>query len=885
MKISKNKLSSSHRLKAKIKPAGQITSSDDLPDLNVDHFARKRAIEPAKDGESLLGETIECKGLEDRLTERKDCFRSLFDNMLEGFAYCKILFENDRPQDFIYLTVNKAFEKLTGLKKVVGKKLSEVIPGLRESYPELLERYGRVALTGKPERFEMYLEPLGAWLSISAYSTEKEYFVAVFDNITERKRAEASHQENETQYRVLFEGSPDAILLADPETGVILDANPAACLLLARAHKEIIGLHQSELHPPQNESYSRETFIQHVEDAREQRGLHPSEIAVLRPDGSEVSVEVLAQLVTIRGKKVLQGVFRDITERKKIEQKLEESIDRFRRLSEAGFEGILISEHGIVVDANTRMAEMLACKFPDLIGSKISVFVAPQSLESVENHIRSGSEERYELFARRHDGSIFPAEAQGRSMPYEGRMLRITAIRDITDRKEAEKQIRHLAYYDSLTGLPNRTFYKELVNRALLLAKRRNWTMAILFIDLDNFKRINDTLGHDVGDQLLRAVGDLLQTCIRKSDYIARAEEGAIDNVVSRLGGDEFIVLLNEIAHGQSASLVARRILKELARPFALAGHEIFVTASIGIALYPLDGNDEDSLLKNADVAMYHSKNQGKNNYQFYSKNMNATSLQRLDFENDLRKAVDRGELRLYYQPTVDVQTRMISGAEALVRWEHPNRGMISPGDFIPLAEETGLIVPIGEWVLRTACFQNRAWQNIGIKPLRVAVNLSGRQFDQKGLIEVVSNALCDSGLDPQYLELEITESTIMKNPEKAATTLQKLKDMGIRLSIDDFGTGYSSLGNLRKFPLDTLKIDRSFVMNITTDSDDAAITTAIIAMAHSLKLGVIAEGVELEDQQSFLHKLGCDAVQGYLFSRPLPAEEFNKLVREKNIL
>jgi predicted signal transduction protein with EAL and GGDEF domain len=298
--------------------------------------------------------------------------------------------------------------------------------------------------------------------------------------------------------------------------------------------------------------------------------------------------------------------------------------------------------------------------------------------------------------------------------------------------------------------------------------------------------------------------------CIRKSDFIARSEEDELENVVARLGGDEFIVLLNEIAHSQDASRVARRILKELARPFTLAGHEVFVTASIGIALYPLDGSDAENLLKNADVAMYHAKNQGRNNYQFYTKSMNATSLQRLDLENDLRKALDRNEFLLYYQPTVDVQTGAIIGAEALVRWKHPEKGLISPVEFIPLAEETGLIVPIGEWVLRTACIQNKAWQDAGNKPLRMSVNLSGRQFDQEGLIEVVANALHDSGFDPRYLELEITESTIMKNPEKAATTLQKLKDMGIYLSIDDFGTGYSSLGNLRRFPLDSLKIDPS---------------------------------------------------------------------------
>jgi len=714
------------------------------------------------------------------------------------------------------------------------------------------------------------------------YTSElKKFNEQLQQEIAQRKRAEAFREESEAQYRAMFEGSPDAILLADPETGIILDANPAASRLLGRPSAEIVGLHQSEIHPPQKGKYSRETFTKHVEDAREQKGLHPSDMTILRPDGTEVPVEVLAQMVTIKGKKVLQGVFRDITIRKKVEQKLDESIDRFRRLSEAGFEGIIISEEGVIVDANTRMAEMLACKFSDLIGSKVSDFVAPESLTSFENTIASGSEERNELFARRREGSTFPVEIQGKSLPYEGRMLRITAIRDITERKEAEEQIRYLAYYDNLTGLPNRTFYKELVSRSLLLAKRHHWTIAILFIDLDYFKRINDTLGHDIGDQLLRTVGDLVKTCIRKSDFIARSEQDELENVVARLGGDEFIVLLNEIAHSQDASRVARRILKELARPFNLAGHEVFVTASIGIALYPMDGNDAENLLKNADVAMYHAKNQGRNNYQFYTQSMNATSLQRLDLENDLRKALDRSEFLLYYQPTVNVQTGAIIGAEALVRWRHPEKGMISPVEFIPLAEETGLIVPIGEWVLRTACIQNTAWQDAGNKPLRMSVNLSSRQFDQEGLIEIVSNALDDSVFDPQYLELEITESTIMKNPEKAATTLQKLKDMGICLSIDDFGTGYSSLGNLRRFPLDTLKIDRSFVMNITTDNDDAAITTAIIAMAHSLKLRVIAEGVESEEQKSFLRDLGCHEMQGYLFSQPLAANDFFELFKK----
>ncbi len=607
--------------------------------------------------------------------------KAYMDNIIEGMISTFIVANHE---DMI-IRANAAACSLLNYSEdeLKGNSIDIILPGNE------LVKYSRVQTLPLEKRVNMFEtsyrakdgQMIPVLLSVSVLCDEKnthQSTVYIGQDFTERKRAEEALRESEAQYRALFEGSPDAVLLTDPETRIILDANTAANRLLARPSAEIVGLHQSEIHPPEKGKYPQETFDQQVGETGGGR-TRAFENTVLRPDGSEVPVEILTRKVTIKGKKVLQGVFRDITERKMAEQKLEESIERFRRLSEAGFEGIIISEQGIVVDANTRMAQMLACKFTDLIGRKVSDFVAPQSLETVENHIRSGDEERYELFAKRKDGSIFPVEAQGRSLPYEGRMLRITAIGDITNRKEAEEQIRNLAYYDSLTGLPNRTFYKELVSRTLLLAKRHHWTIAILFIDLDNLKRINDTLGHNVGDQLLRAVGDIVKTCIRESDFIAHSEDEELENVVARLGGDEFIVLLNEIAHAQDTSRVARRILKELAKPFILAGHEVFVTASIGIALYPQDGNEEDSLLKNADVAMYHAKNQGGNNYQFYTKSMNATALQRLNLEYDLHKALDRGEFLLYYQPIVDVQTRTINAAEALLRWKHPNKGRNLP--------------------------------------------------------------------------------------------------------------------------------------------------------------------------------------------------------------
>jgi EAL domain-containing protein (putative c-di-GMP-specific phosphodiesterase class I) len=354
---------------------------------------------------------------------------------------------------------------------------------------------------------------------------------------------------------------------------------------------------------------------------------------------------------------------------------------------------------------------------------------------------------------------------------------------------------------------------------------------------------------------------------------------------VARIGGDEFTILLAEITHVQDAPKVARRILEALSLPFMLEGHEVFITVSIGIALYPFDGEDVDTLLENADTAMYHAKDQGKNNYQFYTQSMNATAFERFALENSLHTALDRQQFLLYYQPQLDIQTRKIVGMEALIRWQHPDMGLIAPAAFIPLAEETNLIVPIGEWVLLTACAQNKAWQVAGFPPMRVTVNLSGNQFRQKNLAETIDKVLYNTGLDPQYLELELTESIIMQGEETTITMLNKLKAMGIRLSIDDFGTGYSSLSYLKRFPLDTIKVDRSFVRDITTDPDDAAITVAIIALGHSLNLKVIAEGVETEKQLAFLSKQKCDEMQGYLFSPPVPAEVITQMLQERKRL
>ena len=433
-------------------------------------------------------------------------------------------------------------------------------------------------------------------------------------------------------------------------------------------------------------------------------------------------------------------------------------------------------------------------------------------------------------------------------------------------------QVRTLAYYDSLTGLRNRASYKERLAHAISAAHRDRKEVAAFFIDLDGFGRINDSLGHDLGDELLRQVAGRLRACCHAGDDTANVGARA---EVARMGGDEFTILLPAMTGSEEAVALARRILTTFAPHFSLGLHEVFVTPSVGIAVWPDDGDDVETLLAHADTAMYEAKNQGGNGYQLYSRSMNATALQRLTLETDLRRALERHELVLHYQPILDTVSGAIVGAEALVRWRHPTLGLLLPGEFIAIAEENGLIVSMGEWVLRTACAQNRAWQRAGLPPIRVVVNLSGRQLRQGTLTETVRAALEASDLEPRWLGLELTESMLMERQHEGVAALQALRSMGLRLSIDDFGTGYSSLSYLKHFPVDTLKIDRCFVRDLSTVPDDAAITSAIIAMAHALDLRVVAEGVETEEHLTFLRSQGCDEVQGHLLGRAVPPERF----------
>jgi diguanylate cyclase (GGDEF)-like protein len=442
------------------------------------------------------------------------------------------------------------------------------------------------------------------------------------------------------------------------------------------------------------------------------------------------------------------------------------------------------------------------------------------------------------------------------------------ALRHAIESHRIRVETEFIAHHDAVTNLPNRLMLNDRVSQAIRLSHRRNSVTAVLFLDLDRFKYINDSLGHAIGDQLLRSVSLRLLASVRASD------------TVTRQGGDEFVILLTEMVHPQDAAKSAKKILLSLTAPYFIGGHELHIDGSIGISVYPVDGDDAESLIKNADTAMYHAKENGRNNFQFFTPEMNVKVVERQSLEASLRRALEREEFLLHYQPKVNLKTGEITSVEALVRWQHRDRGLVRPAQFVPIAEDSGLILPIGRWVLREACRQARAWQDAGLPPMSMAVNVSAAEFRQSEFVKSIRTVLSETRLDARYLELELTESVLMHDAKFTASVLQKLKEMGIHLAVDDFGTGYSSLSYLREFPIDILKIDRSFVNQITSNSGDSTIVNAIISMGKSLKHLVVAEGIETNEQRIYLQAYHCEEGQGYLFSRPLPAAQFAVLLQ-----
>lgn len=557
-------------------------------------------------------------------------------------------------------------------------------------------------------------------------------------------------------------------------------------------------------------------------------------------------------------------------------ERLRENEQRFASTLSLAAVGIAhVDDLGQFLYVNPRLCQMLGYSETELLAltvKQISHMEDANVSDDRREQLRSGTIDSFKLEKRyvRKDGTpiwVSLTIAARRNRAGE-RMYDISIVEDITARKQAEERVQYLATHDALTGLPNRAMFCQLVALAIESAKRRNCKVAILYIDLDRFKIINDSMGHDAGDAVLREMASRFRECLRGSDVLAR------------LGGDEFVVLLPEVPGQAQATLVARVLLSAALRPVQIYGQECRVTASIGICVHPNAGQDDQEVIKHADMAMYQAKEQGKNTFQFFSPAVLSFNAGRIALETHLRRALERNELSLHYQAKVQVDTDVITGVEALLRWNNPVLGAIPPTQFIPVAEATGLILPIGRWVLRTACEQSTRWLQAGLPPIRMSVNLSMRQLEDNGLIDDLRAALKDSGLPANLLELELTESMIMHNAERAVRVLTQIKALGIRLAIDDFGTGYSSLAQLKRFPVDTLKVDRSFIRDLPRDPEDRAIAEAIIAMGKTLSLTIVAEGVETAEQKEFLRQRACDEMQGYYFSTPLPPEEFASLLR-----
>ncbi len=568
----------------------------------------------------------------------------------------------------------------------------------------------------------------------------------------------------------------------------------------------------------------------------------------------------------------LDGVVFDITARKQHEEETRKLSSAIEQTGDA----IMITDpDGTIEYLNPAVEHLSGYSKAELLGKNVSLIKSGKHdkafFENLWKTLQAGQAFQDVLINRKKDGSLFYEEMV--ITPLEDNAGNITHYistgRDISERIKTQERLYHLAYHDLLTKLPNRAFFMERLNHAMQGVHSKDTLLGILFMDLDRFKNINDSLGHDVGDKLLQAFSIRIRKCLREVDTVAR------------LSGDEFVVLLEGMTSREDAVMICRKILEATAQAFLIEGRELFITTSIGISLYPQDGRDGFTLMKNADIAMYRAKELGRNDYQFYDAEMSVMSASQLNLETQLRGALERGEFALYYQPQVSGGYHQITGVEALLRWHHPEMGMIYPKEFVPMLEETGLIIPVGEWVLKTAVMQARAWQLAGIVPARVAVNLSSRQINGSRLVEKIFSLLKSSKLDPGILELEMTESLLMENKPLTLGILKKLSGAGIRLSIDDFGTGYSSLAYLKRFPIDTLKIDGSFIRDITTNQDDAAIVQAIIALATSLKMEVVAEGVETREQLRFLEDQHCQKIQGFFFNPPLSTEAMTALLEK----
>jgi diguanylate cyclase (GGDEF)-like protein/PAS domain S-box-containing protein len=701
-------------------------------------------------------------------------------------------------------------------------------------------------------------EPISSTLQIFAARAAAEL---------ERVRAEQALVQSESNFRALTENANVGILVN--HQGRHVYANNKLLELLGYTADEIRATGVKELVHPAEYDQVMVRFRDRLA-GRPAPGVY--ETVFVTKDGQPVPVELTAARTTWHGESAGLVFLHDLRERRRTEAQMRKLSGALEQIADS----VMITDrNGGIEYVNPAFERSTGYTRAEALGQTPRITKSGKQgagfYKKLWQTILAGEVFSEVLVNRRKDGSLYYEEKTITPLKdIDGRITHFIATgKDVTERMQTQERLEFMAQHDALTALPNRALFMDRLRQALARARWHRRIVAVLFVDMDRFKTINDTLGHEAGDELLQRLGERFNGSVREGDTVAR------------FGGDEFVILLDDVASENDIRNVAQKVLDALAPPFEVGGQRLFITASIGVSLAPNDGEDSGTLLKNADIAMYRAKELGKNTYQFYSADMSARAFERLTLESSLRHALERGELRLHYQPQVDVRSGRIVGVEALLRWQHPEFGLVPPGDFVPLLEETGLIVPAGEWVLDTACAQLAAWHAAGWPELRLAVNLSPRQFHAGGLAATIERCLACNGRKPGRLELEITEGVILEHARATLDTLEGLHAHGVRLAVDDFGTGYSSLSYLQRFPIDTLKIDRSFVQDIPRDPDDSAITAAIIVMAQSLKLEVVAEGVESATQRDFLHARGCHVMQGFLFSRPLPAADVTRLLEK----
>ncbi|HEX3068600.1 MAG TPA: EAL domain-containing protein [Thermoanaerobaculia bacterium] len=827
---------------------------------------------------SIIHDVTERKIAEEALLLSEQKYRNIVD-------YASVGIYRSTPAGRI-LMANPALARILGYDstdELQGRNLATDVYLDERERTNALERFAANDFTIEQELLWRKKDGTPIWVQLNAHAIDLQAGAEVFEgfvfDITERKLADQQVSAANAQRKAVLDAATRVSIIATNPSGIITVFNSGAERMLGYSAPDVIGARNiTDLHlEAELDQHARRLAFELGEKltgfevlvrraARE--GLEEREWTYIREDREPLTV--LLSVTALRDEHGhLTGylhVGTDITERKVAEETLRQQTAAMT----ASMDGIGILDGRLdFTYVNDALAKLFGYHDPqELTGRSICDLYEPPEqvrvITSVVPLVQQRGRWRGEATGVRNDGTTFPLEISLTAIDGGGM---VCVVRDVTERTYAEEQIKHLAYHDALTTLPNRLLFKDRVTVSISHAQRHNGRVAVLFLDLDRFKVINDSLGHSIGDQLLQSVAARVQSCVRDSDTVAR------------LGGDEFTLLLPDLVHAEDAAVVAQKILEAVRYPFHIEGREFYITTSIGISVYPEDGPDAETLIKSADTSMYQAKEQGRDNYQLFNASVNARALQRIALEHGLRRSLSHNELAVHYQPIFDLRTNRITGVEALLRWTDPEMGNIPPATFIPIAEAIGMMIPIGTWALREACIQAKKWHDAGFNTLSLAVNLSVVQLQQIDLTEIVRDILAETGLPPRLLELEITESGAMLSPELSIRTLYDLKKLGIRISLDDFGTGHSSLAYLKRFPIDTLKIDQSFVHDITRDPDTAAIVTAIIAMGHSLRLKVIAEGVEFTDQAVFLKRHNCDQMQGYLINVPMPAGELSAIL------